>query len=600
MHLLPNNPILQALAQPEKFFLELWHSMTHERSLDSYRVRCLNSRTILKEIDSELRGGRIQPDELLELCEEATDILNLDSYAAQAFPRHFNHVLPLLQKPPIADEKKKDKDAAYEQSLREFKFTVADFSVALERDYFKHLLQTLPDTIASGDENKIHECVGALLSDLVDQGWPIESLFGWVDLFKQKKPAPHGTFNGNIHFLIRNLNWGRQPHRVILQLTGSSKLGALGNFEGFEFRSTPSFTATTAAQKKFSTATPLVVFAETEVQAVDSQAAAIAAREAFEQCLDRMRFNFEPSPLHVNNRCFVERKGDKRVELVTVCHLVPNPTHHLTAEAFREFSQGINTVLSRSSIEAETRERILAAIRHYRFGRDAESYKDKFLNWWMGLEFLTHVTDGYIGRTVARHTSDALLQRYFYRLLGDLLRTMQEQRVEWSPALSIHTGCYKLSDIRLAELLKVLQSPPHADELAKCFANHPAAAFRIRRLAFALQDPSRTAEMLNDHYLHLKWQVSRLYRIRCCIVHGSPVRFKFPLLTANLEFYLKELIVICLRSIGLNPHVTSLREMFERAQIARQRTETALKAAKSSADAVWGAVFDSVVIQENP
>jgi hypothetical protein len=90
-----------------------------------------------------------------------------------------------------------------------------------------------------------------------------------------------------------------------------------------------------------------------------------------------------------------------------------------------------------------------------------------------------------------------------------------------------------------------------------------------------------------------------LYRIRCCIVHGSAVRFKLPLFTANMEFYLKELIIVCLRSLTLNPHVVSLREVFQRAAFARQRLDAELRVAPPNPDAVRNAVFNSVVIQEN-
>ena len=105
--------------------------------------------------------------------------------------------------------------------------------------------------------------------------------------------------------------------------------------------------------------------------------------------------------------------------------------------------------------------------------------------------------------------------------------------------------------------------------------------------------------MLTAHHRHLVWQLGRLYRIRCCIVHGSPIQFKLPLLTANLEFYLKELVAICLWAFDQNPHVTSLRELFQRAAIARQRTEADLTAPNASPDVVRDAVFSSVVIREN-
>jgi hypothetical protein len=583
----------------EKFFLELWHGMAHELSLDSHRVRCLNARTIIRELDQELRIGRAKPDEFHDLCAEADEILTRDPLVATSFARHLGLIQPLLKTPPIPDEKKKEKDAAQEQKLRELRFIVADFSAALERGYCKQLLEILPDTIVGGDNKKTEAVVGALLSDLVDQGWPLETLFSWVDLFFQKKKLPqYDTFAANLRFLIQQLNWGKQDYKVILRLSGSSKLSDFGDFAGFNFRRTAGFVPTSGHLKKLAFEQPNASFAETNVKGVDFISAAISAREKFEASLDQMRFNFLPSPLKVEERCFVER-SDGRNELVTVRHLVPNPHHHLEPKAFREFADDMNKKLGRNTVEPESRERLEAAIRHYRFGSDADTYKDKFLNWWMGLEFLSHVTEGdRIGQSVARHASDALLQRYLYRLVSDAVGTIKSQEIAWDADLIAGSGAATLNDLEYAGALKLLQAPGLVTKLAGGFPNNPVAAMRIEQLAATLQDPKKTAEALAAHQRHLLWQLGRLYRIRCCIVHGSAVRFKLPLFTANMEFYLKELIIVCLRSLTLNPQVVSLREVFQRAAFARQRLDSELRAAPN-ADVVRNAVFNSVVIQEN-
>jgi hypothetical protein len=600
MNLLSDKPTPHPLAQHELFFLELWFGMTHELSLDSHRVRCLNARSIIREIDHELRAGRLTQEDFNEMCAEANEILASDPVAASALPRHCGLVSPLLKTPPtITPDKRKDQKA--EQAYREFRFTIADFLSALERVYRPHLVQTLPERINSTNEQDIFKTTGALLSDLVDQGWTLESLFRWVEVFYQDKKQPHHmTFAANLNFMLRQFEWSRQKFRVILRLSGSSKLSTFGKFGGFEFRELPGFTPKTPTQQKFAVYSNLVTYAETQVESVDFNTAAIKAREQFEDCLDLLRFNFEPAPLKIDARCFVERQGDARAEVPVVRHLVPNPAHHLPADAFRDFSEHMAGVLSRKGIEQESRERLRAATRHYRFGRDADSYSDKFLNWWMGLEFLAYAAPGEpIGQAVVRHASDALLQRYLYRLVGDLLRAMKEHEVEWKPDFQQHTGCQTLDELNAQGLLKLLQSSTHAVALAKSFPGHPIAEFRITRLADQLQDAKKTADLLAVHHKHLIWQLTRLYRIRCCLVHGSSIPFKLPLFAANLEFYLRELIVVCLRALSLNPHIHSLREVFQRAALVRQRTDQELRAANPIPDAIKSAVFNATIIQES-
>jgi hypothetical protein len=181
-----------------------------------------------------------------------------------------------------------------------------------------------------------------------------------------------------------------------------------------------------------------------------------------------------------------------------------------------------------------------------------------------------------------------------------LVRTLKEQSIAWDNELATASEATTLSDLEYPGALKLLQTQPLAGKLANGFPDNPVAALRINRLAATLQDPKKTAQLLDAHHRHLLWQLGRLYRIRCCIVHGSQVRFKLPLFTANMEFYLKELIIVCLRSLTLNEHVSSLREVFQRAAFARQRVDAELQAAAPVPDAIRNAVFNSIIIQENP
>jgi hypothetical protein len=52
--------------------------------------------------------------------------------------------------------------------------------------------------------------------------------------------------------------------------------------------------------------------------------------------------------------------------------------------------------------------------------------------------------------------------------------------------------------------------------------------------------------------------------------------------------------------LGLNPHVSSLREVFQRAGIMRERTKKELEANGAGSEAVQNAVWGSIVIQDEP
>jgi hypothetical protein len=601
MNVLPIKYLGKPLSDGQRLFLELWYGMTHSRSLDTHRVRCLNARTIIRELDHELQVARIALQDLKELCDEADEIVSRESFLGTMYSRH----LELFGKASAWIDKFEEKDKKTYKAASEFPnlcFVVSDFSAILERSYISTLLQALPDAIAGGDAALIHRVVEALLSDLVDQGWPLETLFSWVAFFFQAKASHHATFEGNLRFLIQQLNAGTQKYRVILRATGSTKIVQLKEFAGFQLRADSTISSQHPAHIKFAATQPQTLFAEKTVDAVDFASAAIAAREDFENCLDQVQLNFETAPVRLDDRCFVERTGDRKVSLPSIGHAVPNPEYSLDSEQFRDFAVDLDKIFARSDIDAESKERLRAAIRHYRFGKGAESYKDKFLNWWMGLEFLTNVSPGEtIGRSVIKNGVDGLAQRYLYRLLIDMLSTIKGIASAWPSDLQTESGVSSLTDLNPDGLLKVLKSSAATPTLGTLFPNNPALRYRITRFADLMQDRIRLADFLNVHLNHLVWQIARLYRIRCNIVHGSPLIFRLALYAANLEFYLHELIHVCIRSLTLNSHIRSLREVYQRAGIARERLQSELRAtpAITAFDPVRSAVFNSVIIQEN-
>ncbi len=588
----------------ELFFVELWYGMAHDGAMDSHRVRCMNSRTIVRELNEELGIGLLAPDELKGLCAETLELLERDVVIQKHFGKHLKVLGPLLKDPPAIDERSKGDDkkkihVAAEAKKKTFRFGVADLNAALGRQYFEELSTELQLAMQPGNEEQIQLITGSLLTDLVDRGWTLEALYRWHRHFVIPKPRKF-TFAENLVFMLRQFADPSQPFSVTMKLTGSDRLHLLGKLGSFELSQKANLKATRPEEEKFCRADDLVTFAQTQTDAVDHISAAILSREKFEEGLDLLRFNFERAVLKIEEVCFVRRCGDGRIELPSVRHSVPNPVENLSQEGFQGFVNDLNVTLARRDIDDTSRERLASAIRHYRFGRDADGYKDKFLNWWMGLEILAGVPrrDGGIGPTVIYNASHALVQPYLFRLLRDLLATLKYCKIAWPAEVQAAAGCAKLEDLASPKLLALLQNPASLNSLwQQCQAN-PVVPFRGRKLAAALGSPKSTAALLKFHHAHLLWHIGRLYRIRCCIVHGSPIRFRLALLAANLEFYLKELIIYIIDSFRRHKHVTAVDEVYGRAELSHTAILAALDAQNAGSDAVLGAMFNSLVIQE--
>ena len=494
----------------ESLFVELWHSMTHTKSLDTYRIKCMNSRTIIRELSDEIGIGLVNEEEISAICAEAKAILEADPICKVHFPSFLDSIVPFLTDVPQLSHKEKEKKLSNEKRFTEFRFILTDFSVALERSYFSYLCDGLKASVKPNNDNETKSIISSLLSDLADRGWPLETLFGWPQNFL--KAPPNHTFNENLDFMLRILQNPQQRFEVTLRLSKCSNLPTIAQHEDFSFsQSSEINTGRDPDIAKFATSFQSVCFAKTQVQDFDFRSSAINAREKLEQIVDLLRFGFEPDKLSIENTCYVKRLGDSKEEIIAIPHILPNPTDDIPYQDFVSFSDDLNAILKKATIEQRSRTQLKAAIRQYRFGRDVDNYRDKFLYWWMGLEALTRDETGSIGETVVNNVSYCMAIIYLRQVLEDYLHTLQFCKIDWTEELAHSAGTNDLDALSAEQLFIIIGSQRAA--LLRACDGHPILTFYGKSLTESLTDPKKTAEALQLHLAHLKWHLSRLWRI---------------------------------------------------------------------------------------
>jgi hypothetical protein len=214
----------------------------------------------------------------------------------------------------------------------------------------------------------------------------------------------------------------------------------------------------------------------------------------------------------------------------------------------------------------------------------------------MGLEAVANVSGGSIGDTVSKNVSRMMALPYLSRLLGNALAAMKYAQIEWHLDLKAHCNGKDLQELNLDDFLYIIQSQDHRAKLLAACEKAPTMHYRCAHLFTTLSAPSKTLEKIETHILHLEWQLARLYRIRCCIVHGAEVRFRLNLFAANLEFYLKETIKLLIMMLNNNAHIYNLEEVFSRASIALNRIVSGLKKSNAGFDEIKKAVFANIVM----
>lgn len=578
----------------ELLFLDCWYGLTHDKSLDSHRVKCLNARTVVRELCEELEIGRLDDEEFFAICSEASSILECDIVINVCFPKGTAALLPFLASPPLLPgSSKADKSKPENQTrLRHLRFAATDLEADLESRYFSALCKCLKDALDAKDTQTIESLTNSMLSDLIARGWPLRALFAWHEKFLSSDGY---TFADNFEFVVRQLQRPPDEFRVALRISGGKNVRKLGAFRDFTLSTECPIQVEHEYERAFAKSDDFTTFAWGRFYAVDFSSAAIIACEEIEPLLDSLRFRFEPGLLEIERESLVIRDGDHRRMIVSLSNPVPNPIEVPDEDDFNTFSEKLSHILGSRYFEEESKNRLETALRRYRAGRDSHNYSEKFLNWWMGLEALTNVGGTRIGRTVTENVSRVMLTGYLFRLLRDFVITLNYLRIDWTESFRKVSLSDSLQKLNVPGLLRLLQDPSLSCQLLEAIGNRPLVQVRGQRLVDWVSQPNKLYNQLSSHLRRLTWHLSRLYRIRCCLVHGSSVRFRLPLFSANLEYYLQQAIIFTIESLHENPHIADLSSLFQRNLLMWDRRLELLKSGKASKDAIADTVFCSVV-----
>ncbi len=621
MHVIPHNPEFDTLQRGDKLFLEAWFNLTHTRSLDSFRVRCHNGRTILEELKREAGHSFAGPADIAVIATEAKEICSKDTVLLQllgpAWPL-LSDILGKLMKPKgekapeaaqvnaASSDPKPTDETGPDKTRAQLDYVLTDVLPPLPARYLQKILSTLEAAITASDDEAILRLTDCLATELAARGWAVASLHSWVETTFLGASWVSLPFVERFRYFAERMQRSPEEYEVVFSLSGSSELDSLGDFCSVQFSRTPPTVQSEDAiaargVEKFLRANPQRTFAKTVVLAVDQFSAIHEAEEKLAKCQDRMRFNFISLPVERwRHGALVTRLSDKKSKVVPSLASIPSPEHHLKLGPFLKASEKIDELFNSDQIDDTSRRRIEAAVRHYRLGLDARSYHDMLLNWWMGLETLTN-TDGHgrggIGGKVMDNAVPLLAHRYLHMQLRYLGGVVKSACGEWPVEIAAALGQQPPPYLNSAQLLHVLQTPAAFAAVTAAIVSHPWVELRWKRFQVLANDPNKLSKYLTEHETRVRWHLKRLYRMRCCLVHGTPVVTPLQLPTANLEYYLREAIYVVMIALGRAPQIRSLEGVFDRAHYCASRRHGLLHKGGSAADAVNAAFATEITLQ---
>jgi len=572
------------LTSRQHLFAELWFNQVHEYSLDAFRVRTMNPINIMDELVSSVATGSIFNEaDRKRVVGEAVEIIKQSPLMHQAPFAMVTGELMLL----LGDLLSKDKKESGGN------FTLIDTFGRELRDllrtkYVQTCITWLSEKLNAVDTGVrpdpdlaiIEQVTGQLLSCLIGAGWSFESLFSLYRRAFSSDPqhTPVGQpyeFRRALAWLFDRLAREPKPYVVTFAINQFSNCAAIPPQVGdISFSQTPPVLSAQSPEsaRRLARAGTGRLFATMTVNANDSRIAGMRAAAHIEQVLDVVRYDFIHHNFSLSDRFLVE-KAERHI-LLTVSKTVPNEKREATSEQLHEFMEQLANLVSSGILGDDSKDRIYSAFRLYRTGAESSNLENKLVNWWTALEFLVRAGgNGGIGDAVESALFPTVTLSYLSKHLNAVRGALQS----FDAPLTLTSGdVIDLSQGTPEDLYQHCKDAGFQTSAMAAASSHPYAALYLDTFFKKTQTPKAVHDALVKHETAVRWQIQRIYRARCDIVHSAGRVIQAPLLCANLESYLKSLLDAFLKSCRDINTLRTPKEFFDRQRYALDRIKSQL------------------------
>ena len=561
------------LSPRQLLFAEVWFNQVHEYSLDAFRVRAMNPVNAVQEVlRGLLPGSPVNDNDRRRIWAEMVSVLEATSLLKDEIFQPAGDELCLLVNEFLNKEKK---DAAstfpmIEAFARELEVSLSDKFIRQCISWLtRTLMQASPVGGADPEMCSIVKITGQLLSCLVGEGWSLESLFTLYrstfasDIVHTVAGEPY-DFALASQWMFARLLRAPKPYTVTFAINQVTDVGAFPKQVGdILFTTTPpNFSENSPSSvKRLATPSGSRVFATMTIEARDGRIAGMRAALHIEQVLDVVRYDFERSNFSLSEKFLVLKPDGYKV--LDVSRMVPNQTRDISQSGLHLFMQRLGDLVSSGTLEDDSKDRIYSAFRLYRTGAETGNLENKLVNWWTALEFLVKAGGGGgIGDAVENALYPTVTLAYLSKHLEAIRTALHALRIT-----VVHPSTKEQLDIGsrpLVDLYDLCLNPTFQTNVLNSIVGHPYVYLHLNEFFQEIATPKILGETLKHHERCVRWQIQRIYRARCDIVHSAGRVVQATLLCANLESYLKILLDSFLQSLHRHSTLRTPKEFFDR------------------------------------
>lgn len=558
------------LTVSQRFFVEKSIELLYMGSIDSYRIKLHNPITILEElkyclvefekgrikhfhtIKGNHKTGKVVVDEVLSLLKQGPSYIKYSSISQKYLTVLLNEL----------------NEHNYKRLIPSITMLLKDNSNYIA-DVFEGIESLITTNGTSFDDlRKIDVSLNILFSSLIKKGFSKGFLYKLVYGVFVHSLTNGKSFEDHLENFKARLTAESCLHKVIFRIDTTPKVyDAISQINVAGIVLTDNInsinldgTRASSELAVFNVTLEIRKFIECEVEAYDYLSALKKARKQLSEYLDVLNLGLSGEFLNIHNRVLViDLRSPERGAFQNNANILDGK-YKAEQSHYSTFTNKIPSILNSSTILDETKEKIKSAVRYLRLGNQSTEIEHKFINYWIGLEYLFSNYES--NNTIVRlktHFINAHTIAYTKRNIHSFKRNFSQLSDLHKAKATTYTN---LDD----EFLKDEQF--YQEIATELLDDYPLISYRAMKLKDWFfkpgTSPANGTDYLNRHQENLEIHFTRIYRLRNEIIHDAAMNTNNQLIVSNLRYYLTFILneAIDYLSNASNNGCTSIEDYF--------------------------------------
>ena len=509
----------------QRFFIWLWKEQLHPLTIDTYRVRAMNSKSILKElyeVIEQVANGVWNSNNIKLVASEARELILCDKILKNK--NYFGGLLNL-----ISELVTSDKDFIKAKPI--LKGIIFD----LENNYLNNCLDSLDKAIKSDSIECIEFFTKSIATELINQGYSKNYLLELCnEVFLNSDVR---TFNCYFKEFVQNISLTKNNFTVTLKLNlGKENIPA--KILDFSFYSEKDLKKDDVADiVKFFTGPEPKLFAQTTLEALDANSAALITKARFGYVLDLLYYGYQyKSRFNLYEKCLVQK--DKEY---CFCNSTTSlEGFHIDSLKWLQIvEKQLKIILESEKISISTKEKVKGALRYFRLCKESINIEHQFLNLWIAIEQLVRTGEKHksIIEPIITFVPKIISLQHISRLIKNVQEDFKRCRVSIP-------GEYRISfnNKNKEKFIALIRDEKQFAEILKIKDINPLLRNRLQKLQIILSTSEEIRKVVNKNHNDIDLHLARMYRIRNKIVHNAAHDLSVSGITTNLVFYVTQVI----------------------------------------------------------